>query len=114
MKKTTTARKPVGGKKRPIMKVSKNPVRPTKYEHQFDVERKLDATGIGEFSFKTDYKGKAHGNLDIYRETYPYRDGVETGEVYHSKYTSHDVKKWTSDKKKTPLGEFIDGLWGGK
>ena len=34
MKKTTTARKPVGGKKRPVMKVSKNPVRPTKYENQ--------------------------------------------------------------------------------
>ena len=50
MKKTTIARKSVGGKKRPIMKVSKNPVRPTKYEHQFDVENKLD----GSFSFTID------------------------------------------------------------
>ena len=112
MKKTTTARKPVGGKKRPIMKVSKNPVRPTKYEHQFDVENKLD----GSFSFTIDQKGKAHGNMDIRRDSYP----ENRDEVYHSKYTLHDIKKWEQSGKKKPLDEthwyyrHLLEPWGGK
>lgn len=117
MKKTTTARKPVGGKKRPVMKVSKNPVRPTKYENQLDVENKLDS--VGAFSFSVDYKGKAHGNMDIRRDTYPHNtDDKEWGsKVYHSKYTLHDIKKWEQSGKKKPLGEFVSGLldpWSGK
>ena len=117
MKKITTARKPVGGKKRPVMKV---PVKqrskgPTKYEHQFDVENKLD----GSFSFTIDQKGKAHGNMDIRRDTYPHNtDDKEWGSVvYHSKYTLHDIKKWEQSGKKKPLGEFVSGLldpWSGK
>jgi len=104
MKKTTTARKPVGGQKRPIMKVSKNPVRPTKYKHQFDVENKL----TGGFEFNIDVKGKAHGNMDIYRESRPH----DSDEVYHSKYTLHDIKKWEQSGKKKPLGEFVQGITG--
>ena len=103
MKKITTARKP-GGKKPWKGRVSKNPVRPTKYEHQFDVENKL----TDNFSFTVESKGKAHGNMDIYRESRPH----DSDEVYHSKYTLHDIKKWEQSGKKKPLGEFVQGLTG--